>query len=441
MSRGRSRPGRGWWPESRPRLPGRGPRRQVKGRFGSTWWGRAWVEALEQRASLDPNRLPRGRTYARTGAVGELEVRAGEVLAAVQGSRATPYRVRVRIRPFGLKEWDRVLDALSSEIGHAAALLDGELPPEVAEDVGRAGLDLLPGPGELQPRCSCPDWADPCKHSAAVCYLVADELDADPFRLFLLRGRTRGEVLAALRSRRATASRGDQGQSVEARVEVDAGTPARLAWARTPGPIPSPPLPPRVPGRPTVLAIDPPGDSGITSGQLTALAADAAARAWALASGGDSSGLELPLDDDLARRAADLIPRGGPGGAGRVAGPGTAPPSVSSMHDVLGVIARRAGLSPREMLRRAIAWRDGGRGGLDALLGRWNPPPSALAAGRTLLGGAASARWNRLTLGDRQLRLGRDGCWYPFRRRRDGSWDPDGRPIESTPDAREGSSP
>src|SRR5580704_5314775 len=176
--------------------------------FGRTWWGRSWVEALEQRARLDPNRLPRGRTYARKGNVGTLTVEPGMVKAPVHGSRVTPYVVHVRVRVFDEQEWDRLFDAIAGRAAHTAALLDGDLLPEVVADAASAGVELLPGAGEVGPRCSCPDWANPCKHAAAVVYLMADVLDADPFALLLLRGRTRDEVLAALRRRRARPSRG-----------------------------------------------------------------------------------------------------------------------------------------------------------------------------------------------------------------------------------------
>src|SRR6266702_417407 len=194
---------------------------------GQTWWGRAWVEALEQRARLDPNRLPRGRDYARSGSVGELVLTPGEVRAQVQGRKAAPYEVRIRVRRFADNEWDQVLAAISAQLGHAAAMLDGELPPEVAADVATAGLDLLPAAGEVGPRCSCPDDADPCKHSAAVCYLVADALDADPFAVLLLRGRTRGEVLAGLRARRRDARTGSTAPGSTAAERSGAGE-ARL---------------------------------------------------------------------------------------------------------------------------------------------------------------------------------------------------------------------
>ncbi|HET6705489.1 SWIM zinc finger family protein, partial [Amycolatopsis sp.] len=149
--------------------------------FGTTWWGRAWVEALEQRAKLDPNRLPRGRTYARKGTVSELHFGAGEMTARVRGSRPTPYKVTITMRTFTEGEWDTLLGVVGTRLGHAAALLDGELPGALTEQAREAGVDLLPGPGDLRPRCSCPDSANPCKHVAAVYYLVADEVDRDPF--------------------------------------------------------------------------------------------------------------------------------------------------------------------------------------------------------------------------------------------------------------------
>ncbi|MGH9066476.1 MAG: SWIM zinc finger family protein [Acidimicrobiales bacterium] len=381
--------------------------------FGQTWWGRAWVEAIEGRARLDPNRLPRGRTYARRGSVGELGVEPGVVRAAVQGSRAKPYAVWVRVRPFDDGEWDRLLDSVASRLGHAAALLDGELPAELSEDVAAAGLDLLPGLGEVQPRCTCPDWADPCKHSAAVCYLIADALDADPFLLLLLRGRSREEVMAAVRRRRGAALGAPAGEPDEG--EEDPGLRAGEVAARGERPgLPAPPLPPASPGRPVVLSADPPPLSGLHAEDLRALAADAAERAWALAVGDRTTGLELSLEEDLARRAAAAL---GEGGRGVARGPG------------VGDMARRAGLQFRQLNREALGWRDGGRAGRDTLVGSWRPERPDLEPGRRALGPGTSARNNRVTLGRRQLRLGRDGRWYPYVRAGDGGWDPAGAPA------------
>ena len=371
-----------------------GPRRR-RG-FGLTWWGDAWVTALEERAQLDPNRLPRGRSYARGGTVGELAIGPGEVRAAVQGRRARPYQVRVRVRVLDAGEWDRVLDAIAAQIGHAAALLDGELPPEVADDVRGAGTDLLPGPGELQPRCSCPDWADPCKHAAAVCYLVAGALDADPFSLLLLRGRRREEVLAALRARRrsAGATAPPAGPSPPA---ADPGVDAPEAYRRALAPLPAPPLPPQRPGQPAVLPVDPSPGAGLRPEGLAALAADAAARGFQLATGSGDGGLSLDLEADLARRAAGLL------GTGRG----------------LAELAAAAGMPSRELLGWAVTWQRAGRGGLDALRTTWQPAATDLVEGRAALdrlaGQDAVRAWrNRLTCGGLQLRLGGDGQWYRF---------------------------
>jgi uncharacterized Zn finger protein len=410
--------------------------------FGRTWWGQAWVEALEQRARLDPNRLPRGRDYASSGAVGELTLAPGEARAQVQGRKTQPYEVRIRVRRFTDEEWDRVLTAISARLGHAAALLDGELPPEIAKDAADAGLDLLPGGGEVGPRCDCPDEADPCKHSAAACYLVSDALDADPFVLLLLRGRTRDQVLAGVRARRrgapaaappttgvtvtgVTVTGGQAGSRQNepraSRATADEGVDARDAFAAS-GPwtdIPVPPLPPARPGHPAALPVDPPAWRASLGSDLLELAADAASRAWEMAVGlSDDARLSLGPDADLTRRAARAL--------------GT--PAFS-------VLAARSGVGGRELARQALAWRHGGQAGLELLHAEWDPavdePDAAdlLKAARNALrsktGAAESVRGNRVTAGRLQLRLGRDLRWYPYALS-DGDWEPSG-PAEADP--------
>jgi uncharacterized Zn finger protein len=398
--------------------------------FGRTWWGRAWLEALEQRAQLDPDRLPRGQEYARSGAVGDLTLSPGEARARVRGRKTEPYQVRIRVRRFADDEWDRVLEAIAARLGHAAALLDGELPPEIADDAAGAGLDLLPGGGEVGPRCDCPDDADPCKHSAAACYLIADALDADPFALFLLRGRTRDQVLAGIRARRRGAAPGtgpaaDDGRAPAqareareaARPAADAGVDARTVF-RTPVPwvpIPAVPLPPRRPGAPAALPVDPPPWRPGLREDLVELAADAASRAWELASGlSADAGLTLDPDADLARRAARTL--------------GT---------PTFATLAARSGMPSRDLARQALAWRQGGLEGLELLHSEWDPPAEdpdtagLLDAARAVLhartGAAAAVRGNRITAGRLQLRLGRDLRWYPYARS-DQDWEPSGQP-------------
>ncbi|MGW7685572.1 SWIM zinc finger family protein [Kribbella sp. NPDC054772] len=378
-----------------PAAKGPGSRRT----FGATWWGRAWLEALEQRARLDPGRLSRGRSYARRGSVLELTVKPGEVEAVVQGSRVTPYQVTVRIRAFDRDEWDAVLAIVSAQIGRVAALLDGELPPEVVDDVRAAGLDLLPGAGEVLTHCTCPDFAVPCKHSAAVCYLIADALDDDPFALLLLRGRRKDELLTILRSRRATTSAPPSAP----RTPAPPGIPAIAAFARHPPtksteqvagvvPVPAPPRPLAGPGVPAaVRVLDPPRSSGVDVRDLVALATDAARRAWELASGDGDGGLTLTFEQDLARRAADVL--------------GT---------PTLADLAHRAGISARQLTTWATAWRQAGRGGLAVTVDApHDVTPEALTEALEALP-TATTEANRVTTGKLQLRLGHDNLWYRF---------------------------
>lgn len=264
------------------------------GSFAGTWWGNAWVAALEEGA-LDAQRLARGRGYAEQGNVDAITVTPGLVLAYVQGSRPRPYRVQVRLRTLGGEDWERFLEAAVERPGHIAALLDKEMPESLAE----CGVPLLPGPGDLEPQCSCPDRGHPCKHAAALCYQTARLLDADPFVLLLLRGRGEREVLDALSRRNATrAARAAQEQEPEPLPGVRAAEAlAERRLPPLPAPLPVPPHPEQPPAYPSA-------PNGPDSFALDHLATDAAARAHALLTTGHDEIGGLDLWRDAVRLAA-----------------------------------------------------------------------------------------------------------------------------------------
>jgi len=386
--------------------------------FGHTWWGQAWVEALENRAELDPNRLPRGRTYARHDRVARMDLVSGQVTALVRGSRALPYRVVIGVRTFDDDAWARLAGAIAARSGHAAALLDGELDPEILTDAEAVGVRILPGPGDLHPRCSCPDWADPCKHAAAVCYLVADAVDDDPFLLFELRGRPREQLMAEVRAQRHAGSRGSAGgpggggarpsaSGAESGALVDPGVVARDAWSAEPGPVPARPELAESPGAMAGWSDDPPADAPFTAEGLRALADDASSRAWSQLADGTPSHLGLDEAADLARRAAVALERGEP----------------------LSDLARRAGETRSGLGHRAAAWAQAGEAGLAAVdEALWRPPPEVVEQCLEALEDAGvdrsevQVRSNRITLGEVQLRVTADRRWWRYERR-GRSWD------------------
>ncbi|MGC0336774.1 putative Zn finger protein [Streptomyces sp. SLBN-8D4] len=370
------------------------PHASEDARFAATWWGNAWVTALEEGA-LDAKRLARGRGYAEQGNVDAITVTPGLVLAYVQGSRARPYRVQVRLRTLGDADWDRFLDLAADRTGHIAALLDREMPEALAE----CGVPLLPGPGDLEPQCSCPDRGHPCKHAAALCYQTARLLDADPFVLLLLRGRGERELLDALsRLSAARAARAAQGQEPAPLPGVRAGealAPRRLPPLPAPLPVPphpeQPPAYPASPGGPDPFALD-------------QLATDAAVRAHALLSTGRDPVGELTLWQDAVRLAAARP------GSGLTAG-------TRSLYASLAAATDR---TPADLARAVAAWRQGGLEGLAVLEDPWDPPAGRFDRARPLLLAAdlpVFRPWrNHLThpRGHIQLRLGRDGLWYAY---------------------------
>jgi uncharacterized Zn finger protein len=209
------------WEYTGPRRPANGIRaRTQRGKFGATWWAGRWLAALEE--LVDPGRLSRGRSYARSGQVTKLEVGTDGVDARVQGSRPTPYRVTIRFRTLTDAEWDAVTRAMAAEALYAARLLSGEMPDEIETAFRAAGATLFPSTADdLVSDCTCPDWANPCKHVAAVFYLLGERFDDDPFLMFELRGRTKDEIIAALRALRAGASVADAGETYGAAAQVD----------------------------------------------------------------------------------------------------------------------------------------------------------------------------------------------------------------------------
>nr|WP_320132983.1 SWIM zinc finger family protein [uncultured Holophaga sp.] len=177
---------------------------QFSERFGTTWWGRLWITGLEQLGDDYENRLPRGKKYAEEGAVSHFVVVPGEIQAKVHGRKT--YTVTLGLPALTTAQWEKALDRIHQESRFVASLLAGEMPQGLDETFREAGASLYPRvPKELQTHCDCPDWANPCKHVAAVCYIMAEALDRDPWLLFDLRGKTREQVLDALQTKLGTA--------------------------------------------------------------------------------------------------------------------------------------------------------------------------------------------------------------------------------------------
>jgi uncharacterized Zn finger protein len=194
-----------WWED----YPSTGPikvengikARSTRGKMANTWWSQRFITVLEE-LQLG-GRMTRGKNYARSGQVMSLDISAGKVIAQVQGSRPKPYAVKLISKPLSVEQWDLVTGKLAGKALFAAKLLAGEMPPEVEEIFAELKIPLFPAAArDLPMHCSCPDWAVPCKHVAAVCFLLAERFDEDPFLIFEWRGRSKQELLSRLRKNR-----------------------------------------------------------------------------------------------------------------------------------------------------------------------------------------------------------------------------------------------
>lgn len=382
--------------------------------FATSWWGQSWLRALEETA-LDLGQLKAGRRLARAGAVGAVSVRPGRITAVVQ-DRASAYRADVVWEPLSAEDWDRFVDMAVERAAHIAALLDREMPPHLVEDAAQAGVDLLPGIGDLEPSCTCEAW-DHCGHTAALSYQMARLLDQDPFVLLLMRGRPERALLDSLQIRGARHS----GPASAAPAEGVAAGEAYALGALLP-PLPPPPQPPEYAGEGPNLDTEAAPAPGVDPCLLTFLAgraAEGARRRLARAVAPDHAGTPVESEPALTEDAVRLaVARPGPEAAGR--------------------LAEASGRS-RETLELAVrAWEFGGAPALRVL--EENEPLGAKAAARARA--ALDAAWEesgrpafradrgRWTLPDEgvQVRYSPDGRWWPYRKER-GRWSPAGPPV------------
>lgn len=205
------------------------------GRRGRSWWAREFVAALED-AALDGSTLRHGRRFA--GRLGPISVAPGRVSAVADDPDGVVETV-VDLPVLTDAEWDRFIEQVAAEAGHLAALLDGQLPRALVHAADAAGVALLPGIGELESDCDCPDVGDPCHHSAALCYQTAWLLDDDPLVLTLLRGRDRAALVDALDGRAPTGDQLRKAQRLGSQP-TDRPVPAVDAYATPPPTLPTP---------------------------------------------------------------------------------------------------------------------------------------------------------------------------------------------------------
>ncbi|WP_326654707.1 MULTISPECIES: hypothetical protein [unclassified Streptomyces] len=389
---------------------------------GQSWWGGAWAGAMED-AWPDEEVLKKARAFARSGRIGPVTVSPGRIAAQVYGGEDTPCTTVLTLRELGEDNWDLLWDRTAERPAELAALLAGELPPDLLEAAEDAGLGLLPGYGDLEPDCDCDEPDHPCAHALALGYQVSWLLDKDPFLLLLVRGRNEAQALEDLKSTlllRAMTDDDEEGDADAEGAEEDArsvaapdvaGTPAAQAYAREAVPLPPLPALPE-----PLLRPDEPA-TGLDADPLEQLIADAAARARELLAYtlGFTAELPPPLDE-----WQDTV---------RIAATHPDPRVPQRLRESCG--------RPEELDRAAAAWRTGGAAGLDVLERRWDPPKREAARARTVF----AAAWeedeapevvvdgNRWTLTGQgiQLRQGRDDRWYPYRDE-SGIWWPAGEP-------------
>ncbi|MGC4941341.1 SWIM zinc finger family protein [Kribbella sp. DT2] len=385
--------------------------------------------------SLDNGQLKKGRQFANSGQVGTITVSPGRIAALVEAPEDR-YESVVQVEQLTEDEWSRFLDQVGSRAGHIAALLDGDMPHDLVSAAEDAGVQLLPGIGDLDPSCTCDAWELPCQHAAGLSYQVAWLLDDDPFVLLLLRGRSREDLLDELQRRATTGSTQAGHEPAEPDVEQRVGVDAAAAFAARVAALPPAP---ELPGKVAIEDLPITGTSPLpksaagTGGQK----AERPGGIAAAGPGSDTNPVLLPLLVlDAARRARGLL-------NALLAG-ASDPWVLDEWQDSVRLVAEypelRERLQDTERLAVGVqAWEYGGAPGLDVLVNAWAPEGGELVRARTEVLAAAdepveleiSGNW--LTASTGQLRLDRVGRWHPYQLVGD-EWQPAG-PADRDPAA------
>ncbi|MFI6335158.1 SWF or SNF family helicase [Streptomyces sp. NPDC050535] len=386
--------------------------------FAQTWWGRAWLQALED-AALDLEQVKSGRRLARAGAVGAVSVRPGRITAVVRDSDGTTHRADVLLQELSAGQWDRFLGMAVERAGHIAALLDRDMPPHLVEDAAAAGVELLPGLGDLEAECDCGAW-DHCGHTAALCYQVARLLDQDAFVLLLMRGRDERTLVEELQARSSAPVHETAAVSDPRPEGVDAAE--AYAVGDILPPLPALPALPEEPGQPPSLDTETAPASGVDPAALEYVAAVTANEAYRLLAEALRSGhgqraveAELTLSQDAVRMAA-----------------------YRPEEAMFQRLAEGSGRGREELELAVRAWRYGGAAALAVLEDEWTVEGESLARARAALEsawdkderprlGVVHNRWTAVGASS-QLRLGRDSRWWPYRKE-GGRWRPAGPAV------------
>lgn len=325
---------------------------------GDTWGG-AWLELIEgPNSGFAPADLERGRSYAQHDWRFDVDLEPGEASALARSGPRLTYRAVVAAPPLDDEGWRRLLGLIADSSARTAALLDRELDIHLLSEARAAGIDIFPPPNSLRVSCECRSEVTPCRHAAAVLYVLADAFDEDPFDLLLFRGKEARDVISAVGAIRA----GDDAEDIDPEAPTEApensissdaasaaiaashSMSAVTAWSRTPGALPIPLGAPTAAPDNVDFGAGPPRSAPFTARGLGVLATEAASRAFAMVTEGESSHLDLSRPVDLARRAAE----------------------AEDTDRWAGVVAASPH-SGQAMRQRAQAWRLAGAAGVNVL--------------------------------------------------------------------------